>query len=532
MTRWLMHATAVTAGWTGLAAAQPLSPAALANAPTTPASAVRGAAPEDVVVLLMRTTGQPDRKLKVMNRSTFDNGDVLVDVRDEATGQQFTLPGQMADRLPRAGAATPSADPPRPGHFPPPPVPTPPVATMPPASATVPVPEPQIPVPPPPTATPTPAQTGGVQWQAIRTAPPTVPVPSPSVATPAPASAAPVIPPVAAPPAPGLKTIPSPVAVPPSQWKVIPGPGVPPAPAGPNDRWKVIPPPSPTPNPPGDDDGITVRGQMPSSLGGRPTSFQSSTGTAAKPQPLRDAAGTLPPAEKLLPRAVPQLVVPPPSRLPPTPTPPPPLTRPPAAVPQPRVTQPVPPPPPARPPVAVGPKIPDTLPPALPVVESPKPPPRFVPTPTPIASPGFARAVGPRPEAPVFAAEARVESVPTVVVERADGGDYLGQLVRAEMRPMENDLNTALRPSVRMTAASNLADMRYAARPEVKAVLVRSAMTDPAAQVRTECVRALTQLGYSDPEYLTFLQATAGGDAADALRLAAADALRQLRPRE
>ena len=119
-----------------------------------------------------------------------------------------------------------------------------------------------------------------------------------------------------------------------------------------------------------------------------------------------------------------------------------------------------------------------------------------------------------------------------MVIERADGGDYLGQLVRAEMRPLEDDLNTALRPSVRMAAASNLADMRYAARPEVKAVLVRSAMTDPAVPVRTECVRALTHLGYSDPEYLTFLQATAGGDVPETLRLAAVDALRQLRPRE
>ena len=96
---------------------------------------------------------------------------------------------------------------------------------------------------------------------------------------------------------------------------------------------------------------------------------------------------------------------------------------------------------------------------------------------------------------------------------------------------MEGRLANALRPSVRINAALGLADMRYAARPEVKAVLAMAARTDPATLVRTVCVRELARLGYNDEEYVEFLKATAAGSP-EQLRLAAADALRLVTPRD
>lgn len=99
---------------------------------------------------------------------------------------------------------------------------------------------------------------------------------------------------------------------------------------------------------------------------------------------------------------------------------------------------------------------------------------------------------------------------------------------------MADQLVTALRPSVRVNAALGLADMRYAARPEVKAVLARAAMTDPAAMVRTVCVRALAALGHNEPAYVEYLRQTAraDGDAPEQLRMAAAFALHAVTPRD
>ncbi len=505
MTRWLLRAAAVTAGWTGFAAAQSLPPAALASTGTVPAPAVRTAAPDEAVVLLMRTTGQPDRKLKVLKRSTFDDGETLVDVRDVGTGQTFTLPGKLADKMPRAGAA-PLAAPPQSVQ--------PPLAvavSKPPVADTV-----SAPLPPSATVPPAPSPSAVPEWKAITTdAPPATKVKATA-------------------PEPVLVPVPSPTAVPPPLTAKMPQPL--PAPVGPPDRWKPIPlplppVPSPTPKPPDDGAEITVRGQMPSSLGGRPTAFQRPA--AAAPQPWTDAPGTLPASDRLLPNALPSLSVPPPPlslSLPPLP---------PKAV---VITPPTPEPPkPVRvsPPTFV-PRMPAALPPpAMTTVEPPKPP---AVTPPPPATPGMARLTVPLPEVPVSPPAPQVTTermsswtptAPKIAVERSWGDDPLARAVLQEMRPLENDLTTAARPTVRMAAASHLAEMRYAARPEVKAVLVRSAMTDPAMPVRTECVRALAQLGYSDPEYIAYLHATAGDRyAPELLRLVAAEALRQLRPRE
>ena len=513
MTHWLLRAAAVTTGWAANAAAQPLSPAALANGRTTPAAAVRAAAPEEAaVVLLMRTAGQPDRTLKVLKRSTFPDGDALVDVQDVTTGQRFTLPAKLADRLPRGGAtaAVASAAPPPPRMYPPPPVPQPPRTFAPPlrpAVAVAPVAQPAYVPQPQPTPAPAPAVT-------TASAPPVAPTPVliPAVKlewkaiAPAPPAPVPVAaPPVAMPATPALNPVPSDALQPAG----VPTPPLNPfaPPLRPADRWKPIRTAPPAATPP-TEGGLVIRGQMPASLGGRPTAFTKPGGFASRGRPPADALGTLP------------LV----------------------GVPSPVHARPVvelPPPPTARLPQSVS-AVPV---PALPSFELPRAPVAVAPLPampTQPAEPGYARLTvpspveSPPPPSPTFAdtrPASWTRTSPTVVMERTVAEENLRRVVMHELRPLEEEMATALRPSVRMTAARNLADMRYAARPEVKAVLARSAMTDPSAAVRAACVRALAQLGYADAEYVTYLQATADGDAPDTLRLAAAESLRRLRPR-
>jgi hypothetical protein len=66
---------------------------------TPPSSGdVKGPGP----VLLMRTAGQPDRKVQVVSQSNFSDGESLAEVRDLTSGKIFTLPGKMVQMLPRA----------------------------------------------------------------------------------------------------------------------------------------------------------------------------------------------------------------------------------------------------------------------------------------------------------------------------------------------------------------------------------------------------------------------------------------------
>lgn len=523
MTRWLLRAAAVTTGWAAVAPAQPLTPAALAGTRTTPAPAVRAAAPEESApLILMRTAGQPDRTLKVLKRSTFPDGEGLVDVQDVASGQRFTLPAKLADRLPRAGAApaspaapTVAAAPSVPRNYPPPPVPPPQAAVAVPPPAYVPpaqlplLPSPALPPPIPASAPPVPVPSAAPEWKAIEPAPASVaarPVP-------APVPVAPTLIPVASP------------AVPPAAAPTpAPQPLTPPA--KPADRWKLIQPVTPPAAKPSEESGLVIRGQMPASLGGRRTAFTKPSGFASHGRPPADAPGTLPPVVRSPVAARPLTEPSSPRGVRSS------LPLPPAVVPRAPVVEP---PPVPRNEIATD-RRPAPMPivPRMPVAVTPP-----APVPTPPAEPGFARVTVPSPvefpppSAPGDTRPASWERPhPTVVMERADAEEGLRRAVLHELRPLEDEMATALRPSVRMTAARNLADLRYAARPEVKAVLARSAMTDPSAAVRVACVRALSQLGYTDAEYLTFLEATAGGDTPDALRLAAGEALRRLRPRD
>jgi len=99
-----------------------------------------------------------------------------------------------------------------------------------------------------------------------------------------------------------------------------------------------------------------------------------------------------------------------------------------------------------------------------------------------------------------------------------------------ELQPYLTDLSRALRPSVRERAAGGLADGRYGSRPEVKAVLARAALLDPASNVRAHCIRLLSKLGYHESSYLDYLDACS--ESADALvKQAAVDAVAKLRVR-
>ncbi len=102
--------------------------------------------------------------------------------------------------------------------------------------------------------------------------------------------------------------------------------------------------------------------------------------------------------------------------------------------------------------------------------------------------------------------------------------------MRAEVEPYTSELVNALRPSVRERAATALANGRHASNPEVKQLLARTAMTDPAPTVQAHCVRLLAALGYHAADYVEFLEASRGSDHTG-LRQAAAIALAKLAPR-
>src|SRR5687768_13362419 len=83
MKRWLLTGVVASAAWGGAAAGPPARPAAAAPAPTP--AATDGTTGDGVVV--MRTAGQPDRRVKVVRSERMPDGVVLTEVKDLATGQ-------------------------------------------------------------------------------------------------------------------------------------------------------------------------------------------------------------------------------------------------------------------------------------------------------------------------------------------------------------------------------------------------------------------------------------------------------------
>ena len=105
--------------------------------------------------------------------------------------------------------------------------------------------------------------------------------------------------------------------------------------------------------------------------------------------------------------------------------------------------------------------------------------------------------------------------------------------IREETQGYVYDLGAALRPSIREDAAICLAESRYGGRREVKTVLAKAAIADPAPSVRAKCIELLMRLGYHDPEYMEYLQsASVPGEAPTLVRTAAKEALAKLAPRK
>ena len=125
---------------------------------------------------------------------------------------------------------------------------------------------------------------------------------------------------------------------------------------------------------------------------------------------------------------------------------------------------------------------------------------------------------------------------PDVVEEREEltpvGYSAIELKIRNETQGYVYDLAAALRPSIRENAAICLAESRYGWRQEVKGVLAKAAIADPAPSVRAKCIQLLMQLGYHDPDYMAFLQSTTNpGEAPTMVKSAAKEALAKLMPR-
>ncbi len=103
------------------------------------------------------------------------------------------------------------------------------------------------------------------------------------------------------------------------------------------------------------------------------------------------------------------------------------------------------------------------------------------------------------------------------------------EMLQAETKDYIYELATAIRPSQREYAASGLAACRFASRPEVKSVLAKVAISDPAPSVRAHCVLLLSRLGYHDAEYIDYLKTCEKSDH-PMLRVAANFALSVLSP--
>jgi hypothetical protein len=109
MTRWLLTGAVASVAWGGSAAGQAPRPAAVPAAPVAPAAT--DGRPGDGVYL-MRTAGQPDRRVKVVRSDRMPDGVVLTQVKDIATGEVYTILDDRPDA--EAPAVAPVAAAPRP----------------------------------------------------------------------------------------------------------------------------------------------------------------------------------------------------------------------------------------------------------------------------------------------------------------------------------------------------------------------------------------------------------------------------------
>ena len=532
MNRWARTGTIVA----GIAMAS----FAIAQGPDSPAASADSAGVRAGEILVVRSAGQPVRRLKVVNVSTIPGGPTLVDVEDTESSARYTIPLQalgMAKREPTdtspvlAAAPTPPPTP-TPAALPVSPPPSTP-RTLPPAKTVAARPGPRLPrsLPRP---MPGVAPTRG-EYRQASAKPPTAEYRTPyapaaqarrPVATPVPVKAQASIPPAApawtAPPAATPTSTPSPTTLAtglPRQFQqhplaaATPGGGWPRMSAPTNQAWPQRTTWNAIPN------GTTTAVVATPATDEHPLAAWHKA--SAKPVP---AAPTEPRANPVLARAEPLPTTDEPIPLPsdlirklkfdPSPAP----TK--AAIAAARLPVKSPNPMPAS---ATAPMAPPSL-------VAMNPPVAMTPTPTesrPATSASAAALAARDMPAPEDVRQVSLSSPARNEVWTAIPMDAR---MTAEVGPWMQELKTALRPSVRETAASALVNGRYASRPAVKAALAAAAMADPASSVRAHCVRLLSRLGYHDADYVTYLRSAAGTESAD-VQAAARLALVRLTPR-
>ena len=102
MKRWLLTGVVASVAWGGSASGQTTWSAA---PPAAPAAPVAPAAQAGDGTIIMKTAGQPDRRVKVLRSDRMPDGKVLTEVKDLASGEIYTItdtaPGGSLDTAPR-----------------------------------------------------------------------------------------------------------------------------------------------------------------------------------------------------------------------------------------------------------------------------------------------------------------------------------------------------------------------------------------------------------------------------------------------
>lgn len=145
---------------------------------------------------------------------------------------------------------------------------------------------------------------------------------------------------------------------------------------------------------------------------------------------------------------------------------------------------------PALPPVTV-PITPATPPANVPV---PQPPQITIP-PLPIPAPNTSSSRKPTTLA-----------IQPVGYAQAQPGNVVEHVVMQDLRNELTLLKTSTTAADRQMAVKAIANSRYSWRPEVKALILDIAQTDPAPAVQLECIHSLTRLGCYDSPFIRFLE--------------------------
>jgi len=568
-------------------AAAPLNQTGTASSPRV--YATPDANDADVVVI--RTAGQPDRRVKVIRLANATDGESIADVQDMATGAKYVIPSKVLATLMRAAPRTPNL------------VGTQPVATAqatpinPPVRPKAPLADPatgwprasgpvapsaplattthaafrtSLPVPPPPLGSHTPFQQVPLttpndapkpRLASASAVPPfAVPspraVPMPSPVLPASATTIQLPPPVVTTAAPAIQ-LPPPVEPTPATAIQLPTPVEltptvqPPSPIIPTPVAVVQPTPSMVPSP--------TAGDLPPS----PIQVVEPVASASPPTASASASSVRGPAEMRSVSGRPASTVTAPSTVPVRPV----VARRKVAsfvrsladssfwtarfaAPATPLFTPV-----GRPLAAVRP--------ALPMVSVPADWPSTVEK---IAASAPAKVVVAAKPSPVkadvilasYQQPAEVETAPVtpvvaVVMPRPIASALTSRIATTEPLPLAHlqpgtleyrvvdrmdedlqgslsDLRTALRPATRQSAATAIAQGRYGWKPEVKAHLAQAARADSSSIVRAHCIELLSKLGYHETEYLDFLD-EAVTTASPEVQTAAKAALLKLAPK-